>query len=155
MDDLQVRFGGIMDILAIAELILRELLLFAGAGFVLLGVSDLAVDLIWLATRGRRSSPRPAPAARAPGRLAILIPAWDEAAVIGAMLGHCRAAFGEADHLLYVGCYPNDPATIAAVRASANPRLRLVVGPAPGPTSKADCLNRLWEAMLAEEAGIM
>ena len=38
------------------------------------------------------------------------------------------------------------------MRASANPRLRLVVGPAPGPTSKADCLNRLWEAMLAEEA---
>ena len=32
------------------------------------------------------------------------------------------------------------------------PRVRLVVGPAPGPTSKADCLNRLWERMVEDEA---
>ena len=30
--------------------------------------------------------------------------------------------------------------------------LRLVIGPAPGPTSKADCLNRLWERMIEDEA---
>jgi adsorption protein B len=68
------------------------------------------------------------------------------------MLAHAQAAFGEADYRLYVGCYPNDPATIAAVRAAAGPRVRLVIGPAPGPTSKADCLNRIWEQMLADEA---
>ena len=56
-----------------------------------------------------------------------------------------------ADHVLYVGCYPNDPATIAAVRAAAGPRVRLVIGPAPGPTSKADCLNRIWERMIEDE----
>ena len=82
----------------------------------------------------------------------IFVPAWDEAAVIGAMLAHARAAFGAADYLLYVGCYPNDPATIAAVRAAAGGRVRLVIGPAPGPTSKADCLNRLWERMIEDEA---
>ncbi len=86
-----------------------------------------------------------------PGRLAIFVPAWDEAGVIGRMLVHAQAAFGEADYRLYVGCYPNDPATIAAVRAAAGPRVRLVIGPAPGPTSKADCLNRIWERMLADE----
>jgi adsorption protein B len=52
---------------------------------------------------------------------------------------------------IYVGCYPNDPATIAAVRSVSDPRLRPVLGPAPGPTTKADCLNRIWEAMRADE----
>ena len=68
------------------------------------------------------------------------------------MLGHARAAFGAANYRLYVGCYPNDAATIAAVKAVGCEKFRLVIGPAPGPTSKADCLNRIWEAMLADEA---
>jgi len=138
------------------ELVLRELALFAACGLLVFGLSDLAVDLIWLVHRlRRRRIPPPggaAPVAPArPGPLAVFVPAWDEAAVIGAMLGHARAAFAGADHVVYVGCYPNDPATIAAVRRAGNPRVRLVVGPAPGPTSKADCLNRLWERMIEDE----
>jgi len=136
--------------------VMRELAMFAAAGFLALGASDLAVDLLWLGRAlTRRGRPRPcatdlSPAA--PGRLAVFVPAWDEAAVIGAMLAHAQAAFGAADYVLYVGCYPNDPATVAAVRAAAGPRIRLVVGPAPGPTCKADCLNRLWERMIEDEA---
>ena len=30
--------------------------------------------------------------------------------------------------------------------------MKIVVGPEPGPTTKADCLNRLWRALLADEA---
>ncbi len=120
----------------------------------MLGLSDLAVDFIWIALRLRRRRDRDAalPAAARPGRLAIFVPAWDEAAVIGAMLDHAQAAFAGADHRIYVGCYPNDPATIAAVRAAAGAQVRFAIGPAPGPTSKADCLNRLWDRMLADEA---
>jgi adsorption protein B len=84
----------------------------------------------------------------------VFIPAWDEAAVIGDMLRAALAAWGEGDYRLYVGCYPNDPNTIAAVRAVADPRVRLVVGHVPGPTTKADCLNRLWEALLVDEAAL-
>ncbi len=62
------------------------------------------------------------------------------------------ATFRHGDYRLYVGCYPNDPETIAAVREVEDPRIRLVIGPAIGPTTKADCLNRLWAAMLADEA---
>lgn len=138
--------------LALIEFAMREAAWFAAFGFLLLGAGDVFVDVIWLATRAGRRAEQVAVQARAPGSLAIFVPAWDEAAVIGEMLGHARAAFGNADYRLYVGCYPNDPATIAAVRAAGWDRLRLVVGPAPGPTSKADCLNRLWEAMLADEA---
>lgn len=135
---------------------MRELALFAAAGFLLVGLDDFAVDLVWLARRVRAVvGPRTLPALPPPermGTLAVFIPAWDEAAVIGRMLGNCIAAWAERDFRLYVGCYPNDPATVAAVRAVDDPRVRLVIGPMPGPTTKADCLNRLWLALLDEEA---
>jgi adsorption protein B len=144
---------------AAIDVLLREIALFAAAGFLLLGLSDLAVDLLWLARRAWRAlagGPAPATAdalaaSAAPGRIAVFVPAWDEAQVIASMLRHALAAFHGGDFRLYVGCYPNDPDTIAAARAIVDPRVRVVVGPAPGPTTKADCLNRLWEAMRADE----
>ena len=148
-------------VLAGVDLLLRETALFAAAGFLLLGASDLAVDFVWIVralkrrvARGRAPSetvPDLAPP-RVAGPLALFVPAWDEAGVIGAMLRHTLLTFAHPDWRLYVGCYPNDPATIAEVRAVEDPRIRLVLGPVPGPTTKADCLNRLWEAMLADEA---
>jgi adsorption protein B len=137
------------------EFAMREAALFAAAGFLILGVSDLLVDLIWAGGRlggRRRVRLEDLPSRPAPGRLAVFVPAWDEAAVIGAMLRATFAAWRDADFRLYVGAYANDHATIAAVCAVSEPRLRLVTGPLPGPTTKADCLNRLWEALLADEA---
>jgi len=139
---------------AACEFVMREAALFAAVGVFLLGASDLGVDLIWFWTRLKRArgaGMAALPAPERPGRLAIFTPAWDEAAVIGAMLAHARDAFAGTDHVHYVGCYPNDSATIAAVLAAAGARLRLVIGPAPGPTSKADCLNRIWERMIEDE----
>ncbi|HEV2079578.1 MAG TPA: glycosyl transferase family protein [Allosphingosinicella sp.] len=147
-------------LLGAAEFAMRETALFAAVGFLLLGISDLAVDLAWIAsslwrlTLGRRerlAADRLAPPER-PGRLAVFIPAWDEAAVIRAMLRHTLGTFEHDDYRIYVGCYPNDGASIREVRRVDDPRVRLVIGPAPGPTTKADCLNRLWEAMLGDEA---
>jgi adsorption protein B len=144
----------------IGELIMREAALFAAVGFLLFGLDDVLVDLIWIGRTLKRrllgrgwnlacaESLRPPVA---PGRIAIFVPAWDEADVIPAMLAHARDTFGDANWRLYVGCYPNDPATIAAVRPFSGGRIRLVVNPVPGPTSKADCLNRLYEAMCADE----
>ena len=145
--------GGFQTILSVCAALLRETALFAAFGFMLLGLSDLFVDLIWLGLRlFRRRKPQTFPAAARPGRLAIFLPAWDESPVIGRMLEHAQAMFGKADYRLYVGCYPNDAATIAAVQAAAGPRVRPVIGPTPGPTSKADCLNRLWDRMIEDEA---
>jgi adsorption protein B len=145
---------------AAIDFLLREIALFAAVGFLLLGLSDLAVDLVWLgrsaagAVAGRGTEAMTAdalPAPAAPGRIALFVPAWDESAVIASMLRHALASCADRDVRVYVGCYPNDPDTIAAVRSIVDPRLRLVLGPAPGPTTKADCLNRLWEAMRADE----
>jgi bacteriophage N4 adsorption protein B len=138
-------------------LLMREAALFAGAGFLAIGLGDLLVDLIWIVLAlSRLGRPRPTAAAlpppERPGLLAVFVPAWDEAAVIGDMLRGALAAFGTGDWRVYVGCYPNDPATIRAVEGVADARVRLVIGPAPGPTTKADCLNRLWDALLADEA---
>jgi adsorption protein B len=141
------------------DLIMREAALFAATGFLVIGLSDLAVDLLWLGHRARRGA-RPAPFVAdlppptRPGRLAIFVPAWDEAAVIGDMLRGAAAAWPDGDWRLYVGTYGNDPATIAAAAeiASAEPRIRVETSTGPGPTTKADCLNRLWRALLADEA---
>jgi bacteriophage N4 adsorption protein B len=144
--------------MAVLGFVLHEAMLFAACGFLLLGLSDLLVDLIWIArtlrrrfTRFVRASAETLVAPIQPGLLAVFIPAWDEAAVIGDMLRATLDRFGARDYRLYVGCYPNDPATIAAVSAIADSRIRLVVGNRPGPTTKADCLNRIWQALQEDE----
>ena len=141
-----------------ADFIMREAALFAATGFLVLGLGDLAVDLLWIGQRIRglgRPVPRIAdlPAPERPGRLAVFVPAWDEAAVIGDMLRGAAAAWPDGDWRLYVGTYGNDPATAAAAArvAASEPRIRIETSVEPGPTTKADCLNRLWRALLADE----
>jgi adsorption protein B len=150
MDWLGTLFGGI-------DFAMREAALFAATGFVLLGLGDVAVDLIWIALRLRRlGRPEPLlgdlPPPGRPGLLAVFVPAWDEGAVIGGMVSATLAAWGEGDWRLYVGTYPNDVGTLAALAGFGDPRLRIVIAERPGPTTKADCLNRLWDALLADEA---
>ena len=150
-----MEWGG--PILAILDVVVREAALFAAAGFLVLGVGDLLVDALWLAlapglVKARHRTAADVAPAQAPGLLAVFVPAWNEAGVIGPMLRGALAAWGERDFRIYVGCYPNDPATIAEVRGIGDPRVRLIVGEAAGPTTKADCLNRLWLALLADEA---
>jgi adsorption protein B len=144
---------------AVAGFVMHEAMLFAACGFLLLGAGDLLVDAIWIGrtlkrrlTRFTRASAETLAKAERPGLMAVFIPAWDESTVIGEMLRATLDLFDHPDYRLYVGVYPNDPATIAAAETISDPRVRLVIGPAPGPTTKADCLNRLWQALLADEA---
>lgn len=134
----------------------REAMLFAAIGFLVGGIDDLLIDIVyagaWLRARLRGERPRALDVAPIP--IAIFIPAWDEAAVIGAMLRATLTRYDYADYRLYVGAYPNDPATIAEVAevAAQDSRVRLVLTADPGPTTKADCLNALWRALLRDEA---
>jgi len=135
----------------------REVTLFAAVGFLIAGADDLLVDLMWLARRLRRRGDGitldDLPAPIRPRRFAILVPAWDESAVIGAMLRHTLARLDHPDFIIIVGCYPNDRATIAVVAdiATRDRRVRLTIGMRHGPTTKADCLNTLWHAIAAAD----
>ena len=130
-----------------------EIALFAAVGAALFAFDDLLVDLIYFARAGWRTLtvytrfPRAFAdgfaAPHRPGRLAVLIPAWDESTVIGAMLRATLTRFEHQDYRLYVGHYRNDPATSAAISEVADARVRLVTVDAEGPTTKADCLNHL------------
>lgn len=111
----------------------HELLLFAGIFFLFGSLDELAVDLSWLFLRltGRARTPPAEIASDIPlaGSAATFIPAWREAAVIGATIRHALAAWPQSGLRLYVGCYRNDHATAEAIVAAAgdDERLRLVI----------------------------
>ncbi|HET9629191.1 MAG TPA: glycosyl transferase family protein [Novosphingobium sp.] len=145
-------------VLPLLQAVQYELTLFAGFWFIVGMVDELAVDAIWgwLLLRGRVRSHRlndGLAGRELAGEAAVFIPAWQEAGVIGATVSHALKAWTQAELRLYVGCYRNDPATIAAVMAAAgdDARLRLVVHDRDGPTTKADCLNRLYGALCEDE----
>ncbi|HKU93107.1 MAG TPA: glycosyl transferase family protein [Sphingomicrobium sp.] len=150
-----------MAIAAILSRAAAELALFAGAGFLLFGINDLLVDLIYFARRTWRSVTvyrrhRPAYASYwvfndNPGFIAILVPAWDEAAVIASMLRSALARLDYDDYRIFVGHYRNDPATAAAIASVTDPRIHPVQVEVDGPTTKADCLNHLYDALIAYE----
>lgn len=146
--------AGLEMLVALAS---HELMLFASVGILLIGLDDLFFDILWFATRERRRRVTHlsdiAQADRVTGPLAVFVPAWDEAAVLPAMIRRTLLAWRGEDFRLYLGCYPNDAATLFAVSplVAADPRLRLVIGDVDGPTTKGDNLNRLWAAMGADE----
>ncbi|MCJ2183243.1 glycosyl transferase family protein [Novosphingobium sp. 1949] len=140
------------------ELIERELLLFSAFWFAIGALDDMAVDAVWvglkLFSRAKEGgiSNREARAALQ-GQAAVLIAAWQEEQVIGHTIRHALSAWPQQDYTLYIGCYGNDPATVSAAMSAAagDPRVRVVIHGNAGPTTKADCLNRLYAALCADE----
>ena len=154
-------FAGVItgpDFVDGLRLVERELMLFALVWFLIGIIDEGAIDVIWAVMRfsGRMATPRiatmPAEGALA-GPMAVFVPAWREAEVIGATIAHMLYVWRDPGLTLYVGCYANDPATIdAAMAAGADSRLRIVIHDQQGPTTKADCLNRLFAALRDDEA---
>ena len=138
-----------------------ELALFAGAGFLLFAINDVLVDLIYFVRQVWRSLTIYSRYPRAfasyfvfksdPGFLAIFVPAWDEAAVIASMLRATLSRLDYDDYRIFVGHYRNDPATAAAIASVDDCRIESVLVDTDGPTTKADCLNHLYDALVAHE----
>lgn len=145
------------------DVVLRELIMFAAVGLFIGGMDDLLVDIIWLCREAWRryilffvyspaSMENLAPPDQ-PGRIAVFIGAWAEHAVIGRMLRAALSRIDHDDYRIYVGTYANDPRTISAVVevAREDGRVRLVKGGIEGPTTKGECLNRVWNALVDDE----
>ncbi|MFG1401406.1 glycosyl transferase family protein [Xanthobacter sediminis] len=85
--------------------------------------------------------------------LAIMIPAWQESDVIAAMIENMVRTLDYRRYMVFVGTYPNDPATISEVERMRRRYKQLVRVELrhPGPTNKADCLNAVVRAIFQHE----
>ncbi len=151
------------QILPFLDFLQKELLLFASLSFLISSADDLLFDGLWVFhslkrrlfvySRYKRATVESLSPSLTACRMAIFVPAWQEASVIGAMLRRCLAQWKSGEYRIYVGCYPNDPETVAAVAeaSSGSDKVRLVLCQRAGPTTKADCLNHLWDALCRDE----
>ncbi len=127
------------------------------------GTDEFILDLVYVFRMlGRRSAVapgEPAPPgqpirhteedlAQLPERpIALMIPAWNEASVIQAMVETTIQRLRYGNYQIFVGTYPNDEATNREVAALEQRygNVHRAVCPLPGPTNKADCLNSVFE----------
>ena len=138
-----------------------EMLLPLAAWVFASSLDDLFLDVcfffVWLRSRCRRAplygfSLRPRPVERE-RKIALAIPCWEEAGVIGEMLENNLTAIDYDSYEVWLGLYPNDTATIDEVARCKTrfPRIRYVICPRLGPTTKADCLNWIMRGIQRHE----
>ncbi|MBV8832771.1 MAG: glycosyl transferase family protein [Acidobacteriaceae bacterium] len=104
--------------------------------------------------------PKPEPSSDGEGealterRIAIFVPCWKESGVIERMIRQNLARIRYDSFDFFLGVYPNDQATVeVAEDLSRNlSNVHVAVCPHPGPTSKADCLNSVYDGMCRYEA---
>lgn len=129
----------------------RELIFFAAFWLLLGALDELIIDILWVRYRRRASSAAAEPVADNQTynkNFAIFIAAWQEADVITSTLRTMLTQWQSDNVRIFLGCYANDPDTLEAAQAIGHDsRLQIVINPSHGPTSKAQCLNQLWQAM--------
>jgi adsorption protein B len=86
-------------------------------------------------------------------RMAIFVATWKEHRVIQHMLDNNVTRLRYPDFDFFVGAYPNDARTMTAIREAMkrHRNVHIAVCPHDGPTSKADCLNWIYQRMLLHE----
>jgi len=145
----------------IAYYIMWYLLVFSAVCFLISGVDDLFFDIYYWGLalwrnykfRDKRKLTYSALASLPEKYIAVMIPCWHEAGVIEFMLQHSVYALDYRKYHLFVGMYPNDPATVTAVSnaAKTSPHIQYVVGSDPGPTNKARNLNTIYAYIMDYE----
>ncbi|MEO8127688.1 MAG: glycosyl transferase family protein [Bryobacteraceae bacterium] len=122
------------------------------------GLDDLVLDVVccyhWLIKKRTSRLPAEEDLCRKPeSKIAILVPLWQEHRVIRKMIEHNTSAIRYRSHHFFIGAYPNDPATLTVVQDLEDryPNVHLAVVPNDGPTSKADCLNAIYDHLVRFE----
>ena len=131
------------------------------------GLDDLVLDVAcacsWLAAKFSRRAQFRRPTeieldSLPQKRIAVFVPLWKEHRVIQKMVEHNITANRYRNWDIFIGAYPNDSPTLAAIREAKKQvkNVHLAVCPHDGPTSKADNLNWIYQRMLLmeEEEGI-
>lgn len=151
-----------VDVLTTYLFALRFVVLVLAVAMLICGADDVVVDVIYWIRRAWRSQtvyrdhhpmlsnalydcePRP---------LAIMVPAWQEAGVIERMVTLAASTIDYPAYHIFIGTYPNDPATQLEVDAASARfgNVHKVVCEQPGPTTKSDCLNNIVTAVFALE----
>jgi adsorption protein B len=151
-----------LDWLAGLLMLTKVLMVTVGIIFLISGMDDLFVDLVFVARSIYRKYailskyPRLTERqlfARPEQPLAVMIPAWDEAAVIRPMLENTLRSIQYSNFTIFVGTYLNDLATQSEVDlvCAQHPQVVKVVTPHDGPTNKADCLNCIFHQIRIHE----
>lgn len=136
---------------------IRALLYFVACAILFNALDDAFIDVLyfWRGLGRKVSKPLSLDALRAQPqkRIAIVVPAWQEAAVISDMLEHNLSSIDYDNYVIFCGTYQNDPDTQACVErvSTRSNRVRNVIVPHDGPTSKADCLNWVYQGVLLEQ----
>ncbi len=143
-----------MDILYYIFLVLAYI---AAIGFFVFGLDDVFFDLQflrYLRKKRKRPSVTLEQLKNEPEQLiAIFVPAWNEGGIINRMADYASRILLYDRYDIFIGVYPNDAETGRCVDllVASNPRIHKAVTKSNGPTSKADCLNAIFEAMKAHE----
>jgi len=118
------------------------------------GLDDLVPSLIcfWHLVV-RKTSVTAAGVPRHERRIAVFVPCWKESGVIANMVRHNLASVQYGNYDFFLGVYPNDAATVQVARqlAATFGNVHVAACPHAGPTSKADCLNWVYQRMLLHE----
>lgn len=94
----------------------------------------------WVSWKSKEESP-----------IAVMIPAWQEHSVLRAMVETNLARLQYENFHWFIGVYPNDEKTLSIAQeleAQHPDKITVVVNHLPGPTSKAQCLNRVLQVMI-------
>ncbi len=129
--------------------------------FVFSGLDDLFIDFnYWIRAFKRYLKRRRYPpltykqlADKPEQYIAILVPCWHEAGVIGTMLEHNIYSIDYQKYSIFVGVYANDPTTLKEVQSVAQKHTHVewVINQQPGPTNKAENLNQIYQGMRVYE----
>lgn len=149
---------GLVDIFASYLYGLKVVAIALALMMLISGVDDLFIDIIYWCRRTfravtvyRRHAHMDPRALSLPDEkpLAIMVPAWNETGVIGQMAELAAMTLDYENYHIFVGTYPNDPDTQRDVDevCARFPNVHKVVCARPGPTSKADCLNNILDAI--------
>jgi len=126
------------------------------------GIDDVLIDIAALfssvqrrfSADPRHRVPTEEELASTPPRLmAIFVATWKEHKVIQRMIDNNVTKLNYPRVEFFVGAYPNDTLTVAAIRQTMNrhANVHLALTPHDGPTSKADNLNWIYQRMLLHE----